>query len=608
MNKNKNIKSSQKEENVKVRRVRQLDETNTNKNNKKEKPSVISRSVRMRDVRSMIGNRSSFYQSVIDAISKGTGFYNLSKKLDLSYYPDYFSVTSYNDHVYAIKIIKEFVYEEPITLSYKEILAFQSYSDTENTTLFDSLDGFKKSRNKYMNDIANNTPWSVWYGASEESPERYTLNFNGIPNDLFDEKVSKPDGSSFVWQGKIVVKIDTMWNITLSFRTEDGWLPDNKQSIYGNLSMKRRELNSTNKNLQRFASYAPPDIDGLADEPVYTDEYNDTLHIIRRTPRVHEYVYKTGSTMYATIDTSNPYYQWWYDRGLPYYYGPVTVQSGGNSYNYCTSSYGTGTNQHCLQGMGRYVYISAKSEYNIGDGIIYVSKSGAGKSIVDFNAHIVGYYYGARKVDQDIKVNISFNYLPKEIDLLVPNIVFCDPSNYNDPSSSPSEYYKFYYPPKELQLGVKRYLEIKRTTFFPGIINTFEFAAILNKLITDDVNPGTSLFDLIDQTSAIYNIFRPMYIITNSNGPISFELTEVIDTSKRPLLSPVTVTLTNSDFTIKASILLVERLNEDDISGKFTLKITQDATMTYAKKVTNITFKWSIEVVDDQYRISFTRI
>lgn len=63
MNKNKNIKSSQKKENVNVRRVRQLDETNTNKNNKKEKPSVVSRTARMTEFNQY--NNNNFATNVI---------------------------------------------------------------------------------------------------------------------------------------------------------------------------------------------------------------------------------------------------------------------------------------------------------------------------------------------------------------------------------------------------------------------------------------------------------------------------------------------------------------------------------------------------------------
>ena len=157
MNKNKNIKSSQKEKNVNVPRVRQLDETNTNKNNKKEKPSIVSRRARMMHLNDT-GNFYDHYSinvTTLDTFSSLTqtetgGIYkDVTSKINLSSYPEYFEVTSYNRHVYAIKIKKEFEYEYPIKLTYKQIKVFQSYSTTENTTGFDSqLAAFNESKKK----------------------------------------------------------------------------------------------------------------------------------------------------------------------------------------------------------------------------------------------------------------------------------------------------------------------------------------------------------------------------------------------------------------------------------------------------------------------------
>lgn len=574
MNKNKNIKSSQKEENVNVRREQQ----------EREKPSVVSRSVRMRNMsyaeffNSFSTNMMNIIKQVSASVQTG-GIYNLTKTVDLSSYPEYFSVTSYNDHVYSIKIIKEFVYEHPIKLTYKEIIAFRSSFPNDDTTKFSknnyNLSSFKKSKDKYNSDISQNKPWSVWFGKSLISPEDLELSWDNTDDTLFKKKVSSADGSLFTWQGKIVVKIDIKWNITLSFRTEDGWLPDNTQWIYGTLRMFRRELNLANKYVDRITSYAPPDVDGFQDEAVYTDKYNDTLRVIRRKPRV--YCWRSNDVCIKPQEINYQNYNKWYENGLPYYYGP---------FKDCVSNNGTGTDQNCLQGMGRYVYISTKNDYNISDGTIYVSKSGAGKSIVDFDAHIAGYYDGQQKNDQDIKVKLSFNYLPKETGL-VPNIVVCDPST-TVTNNTPTDY-KIYYPPRELPFGVERALR------FDSFFDYVEFKTDLKKLIVND----TSISDAFQNRNDL------MSIITNSTGPISFELTNVVTYNS---FYPPTVTLVEGYlFSIKAR---TNGFGSGNLGGgTFTLKITQGATSTYAKKDIDINFEWSIvsDISSFSYLIYFTR-
>jgi len=588
MNKNKlsNIKSYQKEENVKVRRVRQLDETNTNNNNKKYKPSVVSRSVMMREMSYNSNNSYSTntmtYVTQDNTQKESGGIYKVVEKIDLSsYVPEFFTVTSYNDHVYAIKIIRPFEYEHPIELTYKEILAFQSKSKIEDnvnkdSTYFSANNSFFESKEKYINDIANNKPWSVWYGASKESPEQIKLWWDGIFDKYFDKKVSKADGSLFTWRGKIVVRIDMNWNITLSFRTEDGWLPDNKQWIYGHLSMYRRELSLMYKYNNSYSSYAPPDVDGLAKEAVYDDEYNDKLRVIRRIPRVYRFSRYDQSGVMGQVDAATKEGKYWYGRGLPYYYGPVSETS---DYNYCTYINGIGTNENCLQGMARYIYISAKTEY--GNDTLYVSKSGAANSIVDFDTHIVGYYDGEKRNDQDIKVKMSFNYLPKNPGLLEPKIIVCDPSTFNMDDNPDNRYYTVYYPPKPLDYGVERFFSRNNTTF--------EYSCDLNDLLQNDTNLG-----------AMGNSKNFMSIISDSNGPIRFELTNVTDTSKIQTQSffflKQTVTIENVNgfpfLSIKSPVRQVGYLSKGDISGTFTLKITQGKTSTYAEKVINVNFKW----------------
>jgi hypothetical protein len=591
MNKNKNMKSSKKEENVKVRRVRQVNETNetnTNKKNKKEKPSVVSRSEMMRDIMSYTDSIDSFSANIMTVTQDTTqtesgGIHNVVEKIDLSSYPEFFTVTPYNEHVYAIKIIKQFEYEHPIELTYKEILAFQSGDNDGDSTEFIANNSFFESKKKYINDIANNEPWSVWYGASKESPEEITLWWDGI-FDNFDKKVSKADGSLFTWRGKIVVRIETNWNITLSFRTEDGWLPDNKQWIYGHLSMYRRELSLMYKYNNRYSSYAPPEVDGLANETVYNDEYNDQLRVIRRIPRVYSFKISVntaetpGKTGEVGANTTDGIY--WYGRGLPYYYGPVSKTS---DYNYCTYLNGVGTNENCLQGMARYIYISAKTDYD--NDTLYVSKSGAANSIVDFNTHIVGYYDGKKRNDQDIKVKMSFNYLPKKTGSLEePKIIVCDPYTFNIDDNPVNRRYTVYYPPKQLEYGVERFFSRNNSTF-----EYFEYNCNLNDLLQNDTNP-----------SAMGNSKNFMSIISDSNGPIRFELTNVTDTSKIQTQSffflKQTVTIENDvngyPFLSIKSPVRQGYLSEGDISGTFTLKITQGKTSTYTEKVINVNFKW----------------
>ena len=593
MNKNKNIKSSQKEKNVNVPRVRQLDETNTNKNNKNETPSIVSRRARMMHLNDT-GNFYDHYSinvTTLDTFSSLTqtetgGIYkDVTSKINLSSYPEYFEVTSYNRHVYAIKIKKEFEYEYPIKLTYKQIKVFQSYSTTENTTGFDSqLAAFNESKKKYDDDIANGKPWSVWYGGDPRSPEQFILTWLGVGNDLFDKKVSSADGSLFTWEGKIVVKIDTKWNVTLSFRTEDGWLPDNKQWIYGSLRMYRRELAWYNKYVDRVTSYAPPDVDGLGDESVYTDEYNDKLRVIRRIPRVSCYAVKDIGCL---KDDDNDYHKWWYNRGLPYYYGPAAASGVADDFDYCGSSNGKGTNENCLQGMARYVYISTKNDsYNISNQIVYVSKSGASKSMIDFDTHIVGYYGGNRQNDQDIKVSFSFNYLPESQQLLDPNIVICIPGSSDAQYVSDTTIHGFSYPPKELPY------DLERGILGDGFSSSIEFKSYLQQLIADDSISENAL----------------MAIITNSSGSISFELINASFDyqSDYNFSRPPEYTLTqDSYFSIELFNNLFFSISNGVVgSGKFTLKITQEEKTIYAKTEIAVNFEWYCEVRDDSFAFS----
>ena len=608
-NKNKNIKSSQKEENVNVRRVRQLDETNTNKNNKKEKPSVVSRSSRMMDFSQLIKNITNFATTIINYTKKfvepiptGGIYKDVTRKVNISSYPDYFEVSSYNDHVYAIKIKKEFEYEYPIKLTYREIKVFQPSQLSEyrnmNTTGFDNQQvPFYESKKKYIDDIAAGKPWSVWYGADPRSSERHYLDWYGVSNDLFDKKKSSADGSLFTWEGKIVVKIDTKWNITLSFRTEDGWLPDNKQWIYGSLRMYRRELTWSNKYVNRITSYAPPNnVDGFEDESVYTDEYNEKLRVIRKIPRVWCYTLGDDGICRDDINMLTAY-----DRGLPYYYGPICKSAAQNNseINYCTNANGKGTNLNCLLGMARYVYISTINDsYNISDQTVYVSKSGAGKSIVDFDAHIVGYYNGNRQSDQDIKVEFSFNYLPKieqaflALKLLDPTIVICLPGSFSGRYVSDTTIHGFDYPPQQLQYNVQRSIIGNYSSYSRSV----EFKTDLKQILVEDNGtreyPETML----------------MAMITDSTGPISFELTDTTyNGDMRP--PPEYNLFQDSIFSIFSIKVFSDNYFGFSIpessGGTFTLKITQEATSIYAKKDTSVKFEWSCKY-GNIFRSEFT--
>ena len=610
-NKNKNIKSSQKEENVNVRRVRQLDETNTNKNNKKEKPSVVSRSARMMDFSQFLKNFQNFSTNLINFTKKikiveqptGGIYKDVNRKLNISSYPDYFEVSSYNDHVYAIKIKKEFEYEYPIKLTYREIKAFQSIAYREeyknmNTTGFNNEQlHFYESRNKYIDDIAAGKPWSVWYGADPRSKEQVTLIWNRIRGGALDDKVAHVDyGSLFTWEGKIVVKIDTKWNITLSFRTEDGWLPDNKQWIYGSLRMYRRELTWSSKYVDRATYYAPPNnVDGFENESVYTDEYNEKLRVIRKIPRV--WCYTMGDDRVCSDGGGGM--DRVYNRGLPYYYGPISKSADKNNsdINYCTIANGKGTNLNCLQGMGRYVYISTINDsYNISDQTVYVSKSGAGKSIVDFDAHIVGYYGGNKQSDQDIKVEFSFNYLPKieqEQTLLYPTIVICLPGSFSWRYVSDKSLHAFYYPPQQLPYNVQRTIVGNYNTYDRSV----EFKTDLKKILVDDVGMGGYPEDML------------MAMITDSTGPISFEVTS--DTYYGNMTRPPEYNLFQdsifSIFSIKVfSDNFFGLTIPDPSGGTFTLKITQEATSIYAKRDIIVKFEWSCKNKENIFRPEFT--
>ena len=95
---NKNINYSQKEETVNVRSVRQVNENNSNKNNTKEKPSVVSRSAKMRDM-SKENQYNHFLTNIanvkIQSLTDSGGSYNRTLNLNLLSYPEYFTAVSY---------------------------------------------------------------------------------------------------------------------------------------------------------------------------------------------------------------------------------------------------------------------------------------------------------------------------------------------------------------------------------------------------------------------------------------------------------------------------------------------------------------------------------
>ena len=613
---NKNINYSQKEETVNVRSVRQVNENNSNKNNTKEKPSVVSRSVKMRDM-SKKNKFNNFLTNIanvkIQSLTDSGGKYNRTLNLNLLSYPEYFTVTSVDDYTYAIKIIKEFEYEIPIQLTYKQILAFQSMSSTKDSTYFDLgtpnpqkyESTHTASKNKYINDVAQDKPWSVWYGASNESPENVYLYLDGVDRNLFDKKVFTGDDSFFKWKGKIGVKIDKKWNIRMSFTTEDGWLPDNKQWIYGNIHIFRNELKCINKYLSRITYYTPPNIDGLEKETVYNDPYDNNkpnvsdwekYRVIRRIPRVKcfyiPYVGCSGDTE-------------WYNMGLPYYYGPSELP--------CTN--GTVINNNCLQGMGRYIYIRAENNYDIDDGTIFVSKKDANsKFIASCNAHIVGYYDGQYKNDQDIKAKINFMCSPTETNV-DPKLFPCVPlTNDGFPLNLTNEFkltggdYKVFLRPK-----LKKNQKWTPQTSVYFNFNKITFTSDLNNIIVNSNN-------FVDS-----NTF--MAIVSNSDGPISFRLGKKSDGYFFDGLTPtiyfetknesytyvndINITCKNNYLSIDVTGKFMGYFQDDIVSGTFTLVVTQNATSRYRSSVIKIVLRWSINGSSynswfDNKKISFT--
>lgn len=621
MNKNKNMKSSKKEEeSVNVRRVRQVNETNetnTNKKNKKEKPSVVSRSVRMREMSYNSVNSYSTNTMTIDLITQPEqtgGIYNIYNEtinLDLLSYPDYFEVNKDYDYMYGIKIIKAFEYTREIQLSYEEIVAFTSKSDSKDTTGFTNRNDISnRSKTKFDDDIKNKAQWSAWY----RFIERYTLIWEGISSeDLFDEKrYTTGNNSLFTWKGKIVVTIDTKWNISISFTTEDGWLPNNKQWIYGNIHIFRNELQRVDnygydKYLRRITYYAPPSDNNLKldSETVYDDPYDDNkpnvsdwekYRVIRQKPTSDINTPALFSPGYITDADKKK----WIEKGTPYYYGP---------YNLCDN--GTIINNKCLQGVGRYIYVRVDNNYDISDGTIFVSKKEANsKFIASCNAHIVGYYDGSYRKDQDIKVKINFMCAPPETNIdprLFPclpltNIGFGDRTNQ---IAGTGDYKVIVRPP------LKKDQTWTASSSFSG-----DFTSDLYRLIVNS-----------DLDS---NAF--MAIVSNSDGAINFRLGTDSDGFYDDGVNPKFYFKPKNDkshytdyVSIKCEgnrVLSIETLGnymgyipeEKEIaSGTFTLFVTQepDAKGIYRGSVIKIALKWSISFTGYSWgnktkKISFT--
>ena len=607
MNKNKNMKSSKKEEeNVNVRRVRQVNEnneTNTNKKNKKEKPSVISRSVRMREMSYNSDNSYSTNTMTMDLITQSEqtgGIYKQTINLDLLSYPDYFEVNKDYDYMYGIKIIKAFEYTREIQLSYEEIVAFTSESDREDTTGFtNSNDPSNRSKAKFDDDIKNKAQWSAWY----RFIERYTLIWKGISSkDLFEEKrYTTGNNSLFTWKGKIVVTIDTKWNISISFTTEDGWLPNNKQWIYGNIHIFRNELQcvddyGNDKYLRRITYYAPPSDNNLEldSETVYDDPYDDNkpnvsdwekYRVIRQKPTSN---INTPAFFYpGYITDANK--KKWIEKGTPYYYGP---------YNVCDN--GTIINNKCLQGVGRYIYVRVDNNYDISDGTIFVSKKEANsKFIASCNAHIVGYYDGSYRTDQDIKVKINFMCAPPETNIdprLFPclpltNIGFGDRTNQ---IAGTGDYKVIVRPP------LKKDQTWTASSYIGGGFDKLSFTSDLNQLIVNS--------DYFIDSIAF------MAIVSNSDGAINFRLGTAADGFFDDDINPKIYfepKNDKSDYTYYVSIncegnrFSIETLGnymgyipekKEIASGTFTLFVTQepDAKGIYRGSVIKIALKWSI--------------
>jgi hypothetical protein len=614
MNKNKNMKSSKKEEeSVNVRRVRQVNETNetnTNKKNKKEKPSVVSRSVRMREMsytelfyKSLYTNMMNFYKQVKPLLPTLGGKFNEIINLDLLSYPDNFEVNPYYDYMYGIKIIKDFEYTREIELSYKEIFAFTSRSDSEDETGFTKrYDLFNRSREKLYRDIENKAQWSAW----DKDIEGHTFEWNDITwaDFFYGERYTTGNNSLFTWKGKIVVTIDTKWNISISFKTEDGWLPNNKQWIYGNIHIFRNELQRYDKYLRRITYYEPPS--KLDSETVYDDPYVDNKPNVSDWEK-YRVIREKPTCGFNSQGVADAVVKQFVAKGVPYYYGP-----------YYNCDHGTIINYKCLQGFGRYIYVRVDNKYDIGDGRIFVSKKEANsKFIASCNAHIVGYYDGKYRNDQDIKVKINFMCAPPETNidpLLFPCLPLTNIDNRLEQIIG--DEYKVIVRPK-----LKKNQTWTASSSVIGDFYNMSFTSNLNNLIVNS--------DYFVDSNAFMAIF------SNSNGAINFRLGTAddgfFDDGDNPRIYFERKN-DKSDYTYYVSInceanrLSIETRGnymgyipeeKEAASGTFTLFVTQDEVkvnniVKYRGSVIKIALRWSISFTKEYYwgnkikKISFT--